>query len=135
MEKLLAIYDNQKKIGTCDECGAKLRYEYVTDKGCYGSECIHKHTHTPDWVKLNGKKDSEYFAVKSLRFNKLYGFLSSQKRVYYYEYRDGSGMFQHQTGKIDVEIAPEILAKMLANGYSKTFEQDLGYRKLYRIEK
>ena len=135
MAKLLAVYDNQKRIGTCDECGALLRYEYVTDIGIYGSECVHKHIHTPEWATLKGKQDAETFALRQQVSDKMYTWFTSHDVPYYYEFRDGSGYFQWYVNSTQKYVAPEVLKKLLADGYQKEFAKDMGHFKAYYIIK
>lgn len=99
-ERLLAVMDNGQRVrGECDDCGASLRYEYVTDAGIYGSECVHRHIHQPDWMTLKAKHDAEKWAAIQNSLNALTAELVNIKSIECVEYRDGSisilGIWQH----------------------------------------
>lgn len=92
IEQLLGIFDNGNSAnrGTCNDCGASLRYEYLTSGGVYGSECVHAHIHKPDWMTLKAKHDADKWRGIQNTLNALVAELGDRGIVKYTEYRDGS---------------------------------------------
>lgn len=91
--KLIAILDNGsgKRGGTCDDCGTALRYEYHTDDGGrYGSECIHRHIHPPDWLTFKATRDAKEFNRRLAGFQRMYPIAKAAGKIEYTEFRDGS---------------------------------------------
>jgi pullulanase/glycogen debranching enzyme len=125
--KLIAIIDNgSSKRGTCDDCGAALRYEYHTsDGGRYGSECVHRHIHALDWVTFNAARDAREFNRRLAGFRRMYPIARKNSQITYHEYRDGS------IGAVNIarygEAGQEMLVTtLLAEGWAKEIILNMG---------
>jgi len=123
--KLIAIIDNGsgKRGASCDDCGISLRYEYHTDDGGrYGSECVHRHIHSPNWMTFKADRDAKFLANLQRDIERqLNQILSEQNPIRYTHFSDGSGYFN--ISRYSETGAAEVVEKLLELGWTKEVYQ------------